>query len=81
MAQLLGETEFGFTMQEGQWNNVDLIRVGDLALLIAVFDNRTTAGMVRLLGQRTAKHLLDVLREEPQAVALAPMPAAAFLRP
>jgi predicted regulator of Ras-like GTPase activity (Roadblock/LC7/MglB family) len=63
IARLIGETEFAYTMQEGSRQHVDLIRVGDLALLVAVFDERTTAGLVRLFGQRAARHLAEALAE------------------
>jgi predicted regulator of Ras-like GTPase activity (Roadblock/LC7/MglB family) len=63
IARLIGETEFSYTMQEGSRQHVDLIRVGDLALLVAVFDERTTAGLVRLFGQRAARHLAEALAE------------------
>jgi predicted regulator of Ras-like GTPase activity (Roadblock/LC7/MglB family) len=50
-------------MQQGQNNHVQMVRVGDVALLLAVFDDRTTAGMVRLRAQQIARTLALLLQE------------------
>ena len=63
MAGLIGETNFDVAIQQGHRNHLQLIRVGDSAILVAVFDDRTTAGMVRLHGQRVARRLSDLLAE------------------
>jgi len=61
MAGLIGETTFDVAIQQGQHNHLQLIRVGDSAILVAVFDDSTTAAMVRLHGQRVARRLARVL--------------------
>jgi hypothetical protein len=48
-----------------------MIRVGDCAILVAVFDDRTTAAMVRLHGQRVARRLSAVLAEGEDGAGLA----------
>jgi predicted regulator of Ras-like GTPase activity (Roadblock/LC7/MglB family) len=63
MAGLIGEADFDVVMQQGRRNHLQLIRVGDCAILVAVFDDRTTAGMVRLHGQRVARRLARLLAE------------------
>jgi hypothetical protein len=63
MARLIGETTFDVAIQQGRRNHLQLIRVGDLAILVAVFDDHTTAAMVRLHGQRVARRLARVLTE------------------
>lgn len=62
IAKLIGEMKFDFFMQQGTHHHLQLIRVGDAAILLAVFDDRTTAGMVRLRGQETARQLASVLQ-------------------
>ncbi len=62
LARLIGETQFDFFMQQGARRHMQLIRVGDAAILLAVFDDRTTAGMVRLRGRQTAQRLAAVLQ-------------------
>ena len=71
LARLVGEVEFNFLMQQGRRNHLQLMRAGDSALLVAVFDDHTTAGMVRLLGQRVAQRLARLLaaEEEPSLEA------------
>jgi predicted regulator of Ras-like GTPase activity (Roadblock/LC7/MglB family) len=61
MAGLIGESTFDVAMQQGQQNHLQLIRVGDEAILVVVFDDQTTAAMVRLHGQRAAQRLAGVL--------------------
>jgi predicted regulator of Ras-like GTPase activity (Roadblock/LC7/MglB family) len=62
IAKIIGEQQFDFFMQEGQQNHVQMVRVGDVALLVAIFDNRTTAGMVRLRAQQAAPVLASLLQ-------------------
>ncbi|MFB3880641.1 MAG: roadblock/LC7 domain-containing protein [Armatimonadota bacterium] len=72
MARLIGETTFDVAIQQGRRNNLQFIRVGDSALLVAVFDDHTTAALVRLHGQRIAQQLARVLAgaETPTMIAL-----------
>jgi predicted regulator of Ras-like GTPase activity (Roadblock/LC7/MglB family) len=64
MARMIGEAQFDFFMQQGAQRHIQLIRVGDAAILLAVFDDRTTAGMVRLRAQQTTQRLTGVLCSE-----------------
>lgn len=57
VAQLLGEPEFNAMFQEGQRANIHLSTVGDRAILVAVFDHRTTIGMVRLCAAEAGGRL------------------------
>ena len=63
MARLIGEAGFDLVMQQGRRSHLQLIRAGDHAILVAVSDDRTTAGMVRLHGQRLARRLARLLAE------------------
>lgn len=71
MARLIGEEEFDVVLQQGRRNHLQLIRVGDCAILVAVFDDCTTAGMVRLHGQRVARRLARLLTEREAGAGLA----------
>ncbi len=64
MAALIGETTFDVAMQQGDRNHLQMIRVGGHALLVIVFDDRSTAAMVRLHGQRAAQRLARALSAE-----------------
>lgn len=61
IARLIGETRFDVFMQQGTQRHLQIFRVGETAVLVAVFDDRTTAGMVRLRGQDAARRLAAVL--------------------
>jgi predicted regulator of Ras-like GTPase activity (Roadblock/LC7/MglB family) len=61
MARLIGETSFDVAMQQGRRNHLEMIRAGESAILLAVFDDHTTAALVRLHGQRAARRLAEAL--------------------
>jgi predicted regulator of Ras-like GTPase activity (Roadblock/LC7/MglB family) len=61
MARLIGETRFDVFIQQGTHRHLQIFRVGDSAVLLALFDDRTTAGMVRLRGQDASRRLAAVL--------------------
>ncbi len=63
MARMIGEPTFDVAIQQGRRNHLQLIRIADRALLVAVFDDRTTAGMVRLHGLRVARRLASLLAQ------------------
>jgi predicted regulator of Ras-like GTPase activity (Roadblock/LC7/MglB family) len=60
IASLIGEQQFDTFYHQGRSNHVLMVRVGDYAILVVVFDGRTTAGMVRLYAQEAALHLSGV---------------------
>lgn len=57
MAGLIGESDFDVVIQQGRRHHLQVIRAGDCAILVVVFDDRTTAAMVRLHGQRLTRRL------------------------
>lgn len=63
MAQLLGETEFTVLFHEGLKQSIHVSTVDDDAILMAIFDERTTVGMVRLFAKDAAKNVGVVLAE------------------
>ena len=63
LAQLLGEREFSVLIHEGVRQSLHVSVVDDATILIAVFDERTTLGMVRAFARETAAKLAAVLDE------------------
>jgi predicted regulator of Ras-like GTPase activity (Roadblock/LC7/MglB family) len=61
MAQLLGETEFTVLFHEGLKQSIHVSTVDDEAILLAIFDERTTVGMVRLFAKEASKAVGIVL--------------------
>jgi predicted regulator of Ras-like GTPase activity (Roadblock/LC7/MglB family) len=78
MAQLLGEPEFSVLFHEGAKRSIHVSTVEDEAILLAIFDERTTVGMVRLFAGDAGRAVGTVLgearaRPKPQAEFAAPL--------
>ncbi len=61
MAQLLGETEFTVLFHEGAKRSIHVSTVDEGAILLAIFDDRTTVGMVRLFAKEATRAVGAVL--------------------
>ena len=61
LAQLLGEREFAAVIHEGIGQSLHVSAVDDATILLAVFDERTTVGMVRAFAREAATKLAAVL--------------------
>jgi predicted regulator of Ras-like GTPase activity (Roadblock/LC7/MglB family) len=77
MAQLLGEAEFSVLFHEGAKRSIHVSAVDDEAILLAIFDQRTTVGMVRLFAGEASRAIASVLGE----ARTRPKPAAEFAAP
>ena len=63
LARLLGESEFSVLFHEGVKESLHVSTVDDDAILLAIFDERTTVGMVRLFAKEAGKAVAGVLAE------------------
>lgn len=61
VAKLIGEDSFTVLFHEGEDQNIHLSVVGEAALLLAAFDDRTTLGLVRLYASEAASGLRPVM--------------------
>jgi len=61
IAKLLGEEEFNLLFHKGQNENVYFSLVGDNMIIVVVFDDRTTVGLVRLSISMVMEDLLEIL--------------------
>jgi predicted regulator of Ras-like GTPase activity (Roadblock/LC7/MglB family) len=77
MAQLLGEPEFSGLFHEGTKRSIHVSTVDDDAILLAIFDGRTTVGMVRLFAGEASRAVGGVLGE----ARARPKPLAEFAAP
>ena len=77
MAQLLGETEFTMLFHEGAKWSIHVSTVDKEAILLAVFDERTTVGMVRVFAKEASRAVGAVLGE----ARARPRPAGEFAAP
>jgi predicted regulator of Ras-like GTPase activity (Roadblock/LC7/MglB family) len=63
IARLVGEDEFSVLFQEGKKGNIHVTVAGDHTIMVTVFDDRTTIGMVRLYASQTADKLGQIFAE------------------
>jgi predicted regulator of Ras-like GTPase activity (Roadblock/LC7/MglB family) len=63
LAQLLGEREFSVLIHEGVRQSLHVSVVDDATILIAVFDERTTLGMVRVFAREAARKIAAILEQ------------------
>lgn len=61
LAKLLGEQGFTILFHEGKQDNIHISIVGDHAILVVIFNDRTSVGMVRLRVKQTTSLLEEVL--------------------
>jgi predicted regulator of Ras-like GTPase activity (Roadblock/LC7/MglB family) len=61
VAKLIGENSFSVLFHQGEERNIHLSVVGESALMLTAFDDRTTLGLVRLYAGEAAQSLLPVV--------------------
>ena len=66
IARLVGEPEFSVLFHQGKKDHIHMSIVGERSILVVIFDDRTTIGMVRLYAKETALELAKVLIENSQ---------------
>ena len=57
MAKLLGEKEFSILFHEGQRDNIHISIIGQRVILVVIFDQRSSLGLVRLRVKKSAEVL------------------------
>ncbi len=55
MAKLLGEREFSILFHEGERDNIHISLIGQRVILVVVFDQRSSLGLVRLRVKKSAE--------------------------
>ena len=73
LAKLIGEEEFTVMFHQGRRDHIHLSAVGKDALMIIIFENTTTVGMVRLFARETSKKLAIIMNTINQRKSGAPM--------
>ena len=61
IANLLSEREFAGQFHEGERTNVHISIVGSRVIMVILFDERSSLGLVRLRVRRAAKELTEIL--------------------
>jgi predicted regulator of Ras-like GTPase activity (Roadblock/LC7/MglB family) len=63
LARLLGESEFSVLFHEGVKESMHVSTVDEQTILLAIFDERTTIGMVRLFAREACASIGAILEE------------------
>jgi predicted regulator of Ras-like GTPase activity (Roadblock/LC7/MglB family) len=72
LAKMIGEPEFASLFHQGEKESMYLADVGRRVILVVLFDQRTTVGMVRLKVKQTVSDLTKLFDEMFQRPAQAP---------
>ena len=60
MAKLIGEKEFSILFHEGEKDNLHISIVGGRVILVVLFDNRSSLGLVRLRVKKASEELTGI---------------------
>ncbi len=60
IARLVGEPEFSVLFHQGEQENMYVCLAGEEVLLMLLFDERTTIGLVRVLAKETSQRLAKI---------------------
>jgi len=61
IARMLGEEEFTLLFHKGKTENVYFSAVGEHAIMVALFDDNTSLGLIRLQINKILDELADIL--------------------
>src|SRR4030066_585674 len=67
IARLVGEPEFSVLFHQGKKDHIHISLVGERSILVVIFDDRTTIGMVRLYAKEIGEELGLVLSSSNKA--------------
>ncbi|HST63212.1 MAG TPA: roadblock/LC7 domain-containing protein, partial [Longimicrobium sp.] len=62
-ASMIGETEFSSLFHQGEKESMYLADVARRVILVVLFDNRTTLGMIRIKVKGLVKELSEIFRD------------------
>jgi predicted regulator of Ras-like GTPase activity (Roadblock/LC7/MglB family) len=63
LARLIGETDFNSLFHQGEKESMYLADVARRVILVVLFDNRTTLGLVRLKMKQTVEELVRLFEQ------------------
>ncbi len=68
LARLIGEKEFSILFHEGEKDNIHISIVAQRVILVVIFDERSSLGLVRLRVRRATSELEKIFEEIAQKV-------------
>lgn len=63
LAKLIGEKEFSILFHEGEKDNVHISIVANRVILVVIFDERSSLGLVRLRVKKTSLELAEIFEK------------------
>ena len=75
LASMIGENEFSSLFHQGEKESMYLADVARRVILVVLFDNRTTLGMIRIKVKGVVRELAEIFREMFDRSASAPQSA------
>jgi len=63
LASMIGESEFSSLFHQGEKESMYLADVARRVILVVLFDNRTTLGMIRIKVKGVVRELAEIFRE------------------
>ncbi len=63
IARLLGEKEFTILFHEGEKDNIHISLIGQRIILVIIFDNRSSLGLVRLRVKKASEAIAGIFEE------------------
>lgn len=61
IARLVGEPEFSVLFHQGKKDHIHISLIDDRTILVVIFDDRTTIGMIRLYAKEIGESLKKIL--------------------
>ena len=61
IARLVGEPEFSVLFHQGKKDHIHISLIGERTILVIIFDDRTTIGMIRLYAKEVGEKLKKIL--------------------
>jgi len=66
IARLVGEPEFSVLFHQGKRDHIHISLIGERTILVVIFDDRTTIGMIRLYAKEAGENLRKILERSPE---------------
>lgn len=67
IARLVGEPEFSVLFHQGKRDHIHISLIGERTILVVIFDDRTTIGMIRLYAKEVGETLKAILESKPES--------------
>jgi predicted regulator of Ras-like GTPase activity (Roadblock/LC7/MglB family) len=71
VAEILGERDFRAIYQQGAYESIYTLMIGEQWLLVVVFDKQTHVGLVKVLARKASEELERILQRVRQGTAQA----------